>query len=344
MAGDYTTAIKPARPKPDPLPHELEARIVMQYEGKTETILLKRRRTTFGRGDADVVTEDPTMSRKHFQIEVGRNGVVLHDLASANGTIYRGRWITFANLHDGDAFQAGNTRFQVSLRTTNLMPARLTALVVLEGDEGGSLARLLDNELFEAKSVEPGGAMEQCRAELPDLLVIEATARELTVVENLKRLPRLRHTTVVVLLAPENEFLRERCRMAQADFVLERPVAVEAIEEVAARLHERPQSRTLNFPASLRGDGAGDAHGRLVELSALGCRIRVTQPLDLASETKVTVRLLLPNEYGVVTARGTFQAFVGEEAEVRFDAFEGNGLVVVRRILRDAPMRFPSAG
>lgn len=339
MAGDYITAIKPARPKPDPLPHELEVRVVMQYGGKTETILLKRRRTTFGRGDADVVTEDPTISRKHFQVEVSRNGVVLHDLASANGTIYRGRWITFANLHDGDAFQAGNTRFQISIRTTNLVPARLTALVALEGDEGGSLARLLDNELFSAKAIEPASTLECCRAELPDLVIIEATPRELTVAENLKRLPRLRHTTVIMLLSPENAFLRERCKLAQADFVLDRPVSVEALVEISERLHERPQSRSLNFPASIRTEGL-EAQGRLVELSALTARLRFTQEPAVEPGTKVTVKLLLPNEYGVVTARGVWEELLGQEATISFESFEANGPLVVRRILRDAPMRF----
>lgn len=339
MSGDYTTAIKPARPKPDPLPHELEVRVVMQYGGKTDTILLKRRRTTFGRGDADVVTEDPTISRKHFQVEVARNGVVLHDLASANGTIYRGRWITFANLHDGDAFQAGNTRFQISIRTTNLVPARLSALVALDGDEGGSLARLLDNELFSAKAIEPATTLELCRAELPDLVIMEATPRELTIAENLKRLPRLRHTYVIMLLSPENAFLRERCHLAKADLVLDRPVSVEALVEISERLHERPQSRSLNFPASVRTE-AVEAQGRLVELTALSAKVRFTHEPAIEAGTKLIVKLLLPNEYGVVTARGAWEGCLGQEAAIAFESFETNGPLVVRRILRDAPMRY----
>lgn len=342
MAGDFTTAIKPARPQADWLPHELEVRVSMQYEGKTDTILLKRRRTTFGRGDADVVAADPTMSRKHFQVEVARNGVVLHDLASANGTIYRGRWITFANLHDGDSFQAGNTRFVITVRQTNLVPARLSALIALEGEEAGALARVFDDELFSAKSVEPIALMEACRAELPDLLIIEASPRELTAVENMKRLPRLRHTIIVALVGPDNAFLRERCKLAGADAVLDRPVPIEALQEIAEKLFERPHTRTLNFPASVKGEGGLEAQGRLVELSSMGARIRFHSEPNFQEGAAVQVKLLLPNEYGVIPARGVWRSFDGGEAVVAFESFESNGQLVVRRLLRDAPMRFPA--
>jgi DNA-binding response OmpR family regulator len=340
MSGDYTTAIKAARPQLDILPHEFEVRIFWQYAGKHESFLLKRRRTTFGRGDADVVTEDPTMSRKHFQVEVARNGVVVHDLASANGTIYRGRWITFANLHDGDSFQAGNTRFHITIRTTNMSPARLSALVALDGEEAGALARVLDGDVFAVKTVDPLAMMESVRAELPDVLIVEATPRELTAVENLKRLPRLRHTHVILLLGQENGYLAERCRMAGADEVMERPVAMEALQEVVERLAERPQTRTLNFPASVRAEGHVEAHGRLIELSSRGCRLRFSAEPTLEPGAVVQTRLLLPNEYGVVTARTEVQGVAGQELALNFDSFEGTGQVVIRRILRDAPMRF----
>jgi CheY-like chemotaxis protein len=339
MSGDYTTAIKPARPQPDLLPHEVEVRVVMQYEGKTETVLMKRRRTTFGRGDADVVTADPTMSRKHFQVEVARTGVVLHDLASANGTIHKGRWITFANLHDGESFQAGNTRFVVSIRTTNLVPARLAALVALEGDEASSLARLLDGDLFAVRTIEPNVLMEACRSDLPDLLITEASPRELTAVENLKRLPRLKNTHVIVLLGPENAYLSERCHLAGADEVLDRPVSLEAIEDIASRLAEKPQSRALNFPASIRMEGYGEAHGRLLELQTLQAKVRVTPSSVPPAGTVVNLKLLLPNEYGVVQVRAEWRDYDGELATIGFTSFDGNGQLIIRRILRDAPMR-----
>lgn len=337
---DFTTAIKPARPQPDLLPHEMEVRVIMQFEGKTETVLMKRRRTTFGRGDADVVTADPTISRKHFQVEVARTGVVLHDLASANGTIHRGRWITFANLHDGESFQAGNTRFVVSIRTTNLTPARLAAVIALEGDEAASLASLLDGELFAVKTIEPNTLLEACRTDLPDLLITEASPRELTAVENLKRLPRLKNTHVIVLLSAENAYLAERCRLAGADEVLDRPVSLEAIEDIATRLAERPHSRSLNFPASIRMEGFGEAHARLLELQTMQAQIRVTPSVIPPSGTIVNLKLLLPNEYGVVQIRGEWREYDGEHATIAFMSFEGNGQLIIRRILRDAPMRF----
>lgn len=339
MSADYTTALKPARPQADLLPNELNVIVHLQFEGKQQRVVLKRRRTTFGRGDADVVIPDATMSRKHFQLEVVRGGVVLSDLASANGTIYRGRWITYANLKDGDSFQAGNTRFHISIRTTNLSPARLGVLIALEGEEGGALARVIDSETCAVRNVDPNAVLEICRAELPDIAIVDGTARELATVENLKRLPRLKHTRVIVLLSPDNAFLEERFRLIGADEVLLRPLSGDGVQTVLAELATSNPMRELNFPATLRCEGLAEVHARLTGLAVLSGRLKVATDAMPPVGAPVQLKLLLPNEYGVVVVRGTVDRLLDDEVVVAFTFFEGNGQIIVRRILRDLPLR-----
>lgn len=335
MSADYTTAVKPARPQHDLLPHELDVRLQYEYAGKRESVTLKRRRTTFGRGDADVVLEDPTLSRKHFQVEVARNGVVLHDLASANGTIHHGRWITFANLKDTDTFQAGNTRFQIVIRTSNLIPARLEVLAALETDEASALAARLDGDTIAVRPVDSATLLESCRAVLPDLIIIDAGPRELVAIDNLKRLPRLSHTRVIALVAPENAFLRERCRIAGSDAVFDRPAGADEIHNAVTRLLEVPLKRAINLPASIKMESGGERHGRVLELHVRGARLRMATPPQAG--TALSVKLLLPNEYGVVLVRGHSGEPAGDEFDVAFTAYEGQGQLSVRKIVRDTP-------
>ncbi len=48
--------------------------------------------TVIGRGsEADIVVDDPGVSRRHLEIRVTREGVVATDLGSTNGTLRRGQ-------------------------------------------------------------------------------------------------------------------------------------------------------------------------------------------------------------------------------------------------------------
>lgn len=339
MEGDYTTALKLARPETDILPQELDVRVTMEYAGKQHTVQLQRRRTIFGRGDADVVVEDPTMSRKHFQIEVMRSGVVLHDLASANGTIYRGRWSTYIHLKDSDTFQAGDTRFRIAIRTTNLVPARLLAVVALDGEEASALARLLDSGDFAIRSVDSSELLGTCRSELPELVLFNGAVRELGILEQLKRMPRLRATHVIALLPTDDPSLRERFEAAGAETLLQRPVSTQSLQVVIDELVKHPLELHLNLPATLRIVGHGEFQTRLTSLSVREARLRIPAPVEVESETAVRIKLMLPNEYGVVQAQGVWQGSNEDIATVRLTAYEGNGQLVVRRILRDMQTR-----
>lgn len=65
-----------------------------------------------GRGDAaSVRVEDAAVSREHFIIARDRDGYVIEDLDSRNGTWVDGRKISLARLHSSDCIVAGRTIF-----------------------------------------------------------------------------------------------------------------------------------------------------------------------------------------------------------------------------------------
>lgn len=67
--------------------------------------------TVIGRGsDADIIVDDPGVSRRHLEIRVTPDGVVATDLGSTNGTFVEGHPITAATLVDGNTVTLGRTR------------------------------------------------------------------------------------------------------------------------------------------------------------------------------------------------------------------------------------------
>ena len=71
--------------------------------------------TVVGRGDdADVVIDDPGVSRRHAEIRVTTDGphliAHLRDLGSTNGTFIDGSRVTGAELRDGNSITLGRTR------------------------------------------------------------------------------------------------------------------------------------------------------------------------------------------------------------------------------------------
>lgn len=67
--------------------------------------------TVFGRSanSADIVIDDPGMSRRHFEIAVSGTRAVATDLGSTNGTLVDGRPISSITLSDGMVLTAGDT-------------------------------------------------------------------------------------------------------------------------------------------------------------------------------------------------------------------------------------------
>lgn len=62
-----------------------------------------------------VVSDDPTMSARHFELECGQNTVLVRDLHSRNRLFLNGEAVTEALLADGDQLRAGRTFFSVSI-------------------------------------------------------------------------------------------------------------------------------------------------------------------------------------------------------------------------------------
>lgn len=67
--------------------------------------------TVIGRGsEADIIVEDPGISRRHLEIRVTPDGVVATDLGSTNGTYVEGHQVPAATLLDGNTITIGRTR------------------------------------------------------------------------------------------------------------------------------------------------------------------------------------------------------------------------------------------
>jgi hypothetical protein len=72
--------------------------------------------TTIGRkgGGADIEIDDPEVSRSHCAIEVRREGILLHDLRSTNGTYLRGSPVTVVRLEPMSIFRIGTSHLRLN--------------------------------------------------------------------------------------------------------------------------------------------------------------------------------------------------------------------------------------
>ncbi|MFN7973993.1 MAG: FHA domain-containing protein [Acidobacteriota bacterium] len=79
-------------------------------EGLAEPAHLTKFRTVVGRRNADVVVNDPDVSRQHAVIERYGNRYLIRDLGSTNGTFVNGRKIEAEMLQPRDIIEVGGTR------------------------------------------------------------------------------------------------------------------------------------------------------------------------------------------------------------------------------------------
>lgn len=67
--------------------------------------------TVIGRGsEADIVVDDPGVSRRHLEIRVTPDGVIATDLGSTNGLYVEGHQVPAATLLDNNSLTIGRTR------------------------------------------------------------------------------------------------------------------------------------------------------------------------------------------------------------------------------------------
>ena len=88
--------------------HQLPAVVIRTGGRAGEHIALTEPRETIGRaGEASILLDDVTVSRRHAAIEEEADGRYLVDLASLNGTYVNNRRIERVRLRDGDELQIG---------------------------------------------------------------------------------------------------------------------------------------------------------------------------------------------------------------------------------------------
>ncbi len=74
--------------------------------------------TVLGRGsEADIVVDDPGVSRRHVEIRLDGGVAVLRDLGSTNGTFVDGDRASRADLVDGTTITIGRTRIRFASRS-----------------------------------------------------------------------------------------------------------------------------------------------------------------------------------------------------------------------------------
>jgi pSer/pThr/pTyr-binding forkhead associated (FHA) protein len=71
--------------------------------------------TTIGRigGGADVEIDDPEISRSHCAIEIRRDGILLYDLRSTNGTYLCNSGVSVVRLEPMSTFRIGTSLLQL---------------------------------------------------------------------------------------------------------------------------------------------------------------------------------------------------------------------------------------
>jgi len=84
------------------------------------SIKMSTGRLIIGRSDADLVLDDPKISKKHAVIEAfSSNKIFIRDLASMNGTLVNGEQVSQKKLSDGDVIQLGDVIMRFTSRTTS---------------------------------------------------------------------------------------------------------------------------------------------------------------------------------------------------------------------------------
>jgi len=82
---------------------------LLEIEGRPEPVALTRFQTVIGRRNADLVLDDPDVSRQHAVIERYERGYLLRDLGSTNGSYVNGQRTDAEMLHPGDVIELGGT-------------------------------------------------------------------------------------------------------------------------------------------------------------------------------------------------------------------------------------------
>jgi pSer/pThr/pTyr-binding forkhead associated (FHA) protein len=93
------------------LPEDLRLSLsVIEGNDKGKTFHLSKPRTTFGRETADIILNDPEISRTHATLIVHQKSFTIEDLDSTNGTFINDKKIKEIELKHLDEIEIGGTR------------------------------------------------------------------------------------------------------------------------------------------------------------------------------------------------------------------------------------------
>lgn len=101
---------------------------------------------TVGRESADIVLQDPTISRRHAQITVEEGRLLIEDLGSTNGTAVGSTPVkpgAPGGAYNGDTVRFGNVTLTVSLPGGDARPLALAAPAPAQADRGPVVGRLV---------------------------------------------------------------------------------------------------------------------------------------------------------------------------------------------------------
>ncbi len=88
---------------------------------RPRTFVLSAGSCMLGAGrDADIVIDDPTVSRRHAQLELVPAGIALRDQESKNGTFYMGQRVETLVLSPGSSFRLGRIEVRTELDPSQL--------------------------------------------------------------------------------------------------------------------------------------------------------------------------------------------------------------------------------
>jgi adenylate cyclase len=88
---------------------------------------------------SDIPIFDPTISRRHAELKVGRHGIALKDLGSSNGTFINGERVTEGTIDPGDSVTFGKVVFQ--LKSPEMGNARLVTTGQNLPHPGGTIVK-----------------------------------------------------------------------------------------------------------------------------------------------------------------------------------------------------------
>jgi adenylate cyclase len=112
---------------------------------------------------SDVPIFDPTISRRHAEVQLAPSGVFVRDLGSSNGTFLNGARITETTATDGDVITFGKVAFHVR-EVTPLRPRpALDSTPAFSAPPGATIVRRVpveDEALEHAQKVRPSGPQQ----------------------------------------------------------------------------------------------------------------------------------------------------------------------------------------